>query len=66
MAFSMFYIFVTFVNILIKPRYNNICLFNVFKRKVKLNNLKFIDIHTHGAFGVDFNFANYDEIIKKQ
>jgi len=27
-----------------------------------LNNLKFIDIHTHGAFGVDFNFANYDEI----
>ncbi len=27
-----------------------------------MNNLKFIDIHTHGAFGVDFNFANYDEV----
>ena len=25
-------------------------------------NLKLIDIHTHGAFGVNFNIANYDEI----
>lgn len=27
-----------------------------------MNNLKFIDNHTHGAFGVNFNYANYDEI----
>lgn len=27
-----------------------------------LNSLKFIDNHTHGAFGVDFNFADYNEI----
>jgi N-acetylglucosamine-6-phosphate deacetylase len=27
-----------------------------------LNNLKFIDIHTHGAFGFDFNYANYEQI----
>lgn len=27
-----------------------------------MNNLKFIDIHTHGAFGVDFNNATYEQI----
>ena len=27
-----------------------------------MNNLKFIDNHTHGTFGVNFNYANYDEI----
>lgn len=27
-----------------------------------LNSLKFIDNHTHGAFGVDFNYASYNEI----
>ncbi len=25
-------------------------------------NLKFIDIHTHGGFGVDFNYASYNEV----
>ncbi|MBR1616531.1 hypothetical protein IJ670_00115 [bacterium] len=29
-----------------------------FEKKSK----KYIDIHTHGAFGIDFNSANYDEI----
>lgn len=27
-----------------------------------MNNLYFIDNHTHGAFGINFNYANYDEI----
>ena len=27
-----------------------------------MNNLKFIDNHTHGAFGINFNYGNYDEI----
>lgn len=27
-----------------------------------MENLKFIDNHTHGAFGVNFNYGNYEEI----
>ena len=27
-----------------------------------MDNLKFIDNHTHGAFGINFNYGNYDEI----
>ncbi len=27
-----------------------------------MNNLKFIDNHTHGSFGINFNYGNYDEI----
>lgn len=33
----------------------------LFKGKSKLD-LKFIDIHTHGSFGVNFNQAEYNEI----
>lgn len=32
------------------------------KEKSKLVSLKYIDIHTHGAYGVDFNNALYNEI----
>ena len=27
-----------------------------------MDNLKFIDNHTHGSFGINFNYGNYDEI----
>ena len=33
----------------------------IYKGKSKLN-CCFIDNHIHGAFGVDFNAGNYDEI----
>ena len=27
-----------------------------------MNNIKLIDTHIHGSFGINFNYANYDEI----
>ena len=27
-----------------------------------MENLKYIDNHTHGSFGINFNYANYDEV----
>ena len=27
-----------------------------------MKNIRYIDIHTHGAFGINFNSATYDEI----
>ncbi len=34
----------------------------IILRKSTLDNFLYIDNHTHGAYGVNFNYANYDEI----
>lgn len=33
-----------------------------FMRKSTLENNRYIDNHIHGAYGINFNYANYDEI----
>ena len=60
--FNNIKILFTIVNISINPRYNTQVVFNDKKRKVNvLKNISLIDVHTHGSFGINFNYSNYDE-----
>lgn len=53
----------TIVNISLNSRYNTLIkvLNNIIKKVNVLKNIYLIDNHTHGAFGINFNYATYDE-----
>lgn len=44
------------------PYYNWLLLNDLFRKVKKLENIYLIDNHIHGSFGINFNFANKDEI----